>query len=81
MLSDKERQRRFREKMYNAGLKQVVLWTKAKKWTVRMEPNEFMRRLKKLISGWNDDDISGLLNLFITITEAKKEVKRLRRKD
>jgi len=80
MLSNAEKQRKFKEKMYEAGFKQIVIWVKRKeaRYVVKMKHSVFMKRLEKLTSGWNDGDLSGLYNLFIKIASAKKEVIRLR---
>jgi G:T-mismatch repair DNA endonuclease (very short patch repair protein) len=81
MLSNAEKQRRFKERMYEAGFKQIVIWVKRKeaKNVVKMKQSGFMKRLEKVISGWHDSDVSELYNLFIKIASAKKEVIRLRR--
>ena len=80
MLSNKEKQRKFKEKMYEAGFKQIIIWIKRKEVKhVKMKNREFMKRLEKYISGWDDGDISELYNLFIKITAAKKEVIKLRK--
>jgi hypothetical protein len=76
MLSVKERQRRFKAKMYESGFKQTVVWVKRKegKRAAKMKQDEFMGRLQKITSEWDDGEISETLNLFIKIAEAKKEV-------
>jgi len=66
--------------MYEAGFKQIIIWIKRKEVKhVKMKNREFMKRLEKYISGWDDGDISELYNLFIKITAAKKEVIKLRK--
>jgi len=81
MLSNAEKQRRFKEKMYDAGFKQTIVWVKRKeaKYVRKMKHDGFMKRLGKITSGWNDVDLSELYNLFITIASAKKEVIKLRK--
>jgi hypothetical protein len=80
MLSSKEKQRRFKEKMYEAGFKQTIIWVKRKEAKyVEMKNRDFMKRLETFISGWDDRDISELYNLFIKIAAAKKEVIKLRK--
>jgi hypothetical protein len=83
VLSNAEKQRRFKEKMYEAGFKQSVIWVNRKeaKYAVKMRQSEFMKRLKNLTSGWSNGDLSELYNLFIKIAAAKKEVIRLRKKE
>jgi hypothetical protein len=83
MLSNTEKQRKFKEKMYKAGFKQTIIWVKRKevKYVVKMKNREFMKRLEKLISGWDSGDISDLYNLFIKIATAKREAIRLKKKE
>ena len=78
----KERQRRFKAKMYERGFKQVLLWVKRKepKRAVKMSQGEFVNNLKKLTAGWDGDDLSQLYGLLIKIIKAKKEAARLREK-
>ena len=75
MLSNTERQRRFKDKMYKAGFKQIVLWVKRmeKKHTAKITQGEFMKRLMKNTSGWKKEELSELLYLFLNITNSKKE--------
>jgi len=78
-LLNKEKQRRFKEKMYKAGFKQTIIWIKRKEVKYEEIKNkEFMKRLDKYISGWDDRDLSDLFNLFIKIAAAKKEVIKLK---
>jgi hypothetical protein len=80
MLSTKERQRIFKEKMYKAGFMQTTIWLKRKNLkNVKMKNREFMKRLEKHISGWDDGNLSELYNLFINIAAAKKEVIKLKK--
>ena len=82
MLSTNERQKKFREKMYKAGLKQILLWVKRieKKRIAKIKQSEFLRRLRKLTAEWNDDDLSALFSLFLRIIEGKKEEIRFKKK-
>ena len=69
-----ERQRRYRERMYKAGLKEMRIWVKRKEpKNERMSFFSFLQRLKRLTTGWDSDRISMLLNLFIKIAIGKKE--------
>jgi hypothetical protein len=80
MLSSKEKQRRFKEKMYEAGFKQTIIWVKRKEAKyVEMKNKDFMKGLGTFISVWDDRDISKLYNLFIKIAAEKKEVIKLRK--
>jgi len=77
-----ERQKIFKEKMYKAGLMQAVVWIKRKEAGINKEINvsDFVKKLKVLVKNWNEDDVSNLLNLFLKITRAKKEVNKLIKK-
>jgi hypothetical protein len=81
MSTEIERQRKFRDKMYEAGFKQTIIWVKRKevKYIKNMKRIDFTKRLERITSGWNDRNLSELYNLFIKIASAKKEVIRLRR--
>jgi len=81
MLSNIERQRSFKDKMYGAGFKQTSIWVRRKeaRYVKNMKHDVFMKRLGKLTLGWNDRDLSELYNLIIKIASAKKEVIRLRK--
>jgi hypothetical protein len=82
MLSNKERQIRFKEKMYESGFKQTIVWVKRKegKRVTKMKQDTFMKKLQKITSEWDDGELSETLNFFIKIAEAKKEVIKLRDK-
>ena len=78
MKTDCERQRKYRQKMYDAGLKPVQLWVNRKEpKMVKMNIFEFVKRFKKLTLEWDKDKISQILNLFIKITKAKKEEEKI----
>jgi hypothetical protein len=48
-----ERQRRYRERLYKGGFKQIFVWVKRKegKTPVKMSMVKFVRVLKKLTTG------------------------------
>jgi len=81
-LTSKERQRRFKEKMYKAGFKQTILWIKQKegKQPVNMTQAEFLKVLKKLTAGWEEDRLKQTYCLFIKIIKAKKEAEKLKKR-
>ena len=69
-----ERQTRYRNRMYKAGLKQINIWVKRKEpKKSEMSINEFNRKLRKMTEGWDKENLSWLLNLFIEIIYGKKE--------
>jgi hypothetical protein len=75
-----ENQRRFKERMYNAGFKQVQIWMQRKpeQNRLKMDRASFIVKLDKLTAGWTETTLSRLFILLIKIVEAKKEVARLR---
>ena len=75
-----ENQRRFKERMQQAGLKQKTIWVKdepEKKEPV-INQDKFIERMTKLTSGWKKANLSKLFNLFLGIIKAKKEAARMR---
>ena len=78
--TNNERQRRFKEKMYKAGFKQMILWVKREgaKKPAKMTQAEFFKRLKKLTDGWDGESLPHLYSLLIKITKGKKEAERLK---
>jgi hypothetical protein len=77
-----ERQRRYRERLYKAGFKQIYIWAKRKeeRTPVKMTMVEFIKVFKKLTAGMNGETLTQMLNLFIKIARAKKEEVKLRKK-
>jgi predicted transcriptional regulator len=77
-----ERQRRYRERLYKAGFKQIFVWVKRKevKKPIKMNMSEFVSQLKKLTAEMDKDRLTRLLDLFIKITKARKEEVKLRKK-
>jgi len=81
-LTSREKQRRFKEKMYKAGFKQVFLWVKRKedKKLVKMTNAGFLKNLKRLTAGWDEDSLEQLYFLLIKIIKGKKEVLKLKKR-
>jgi hypothetical protein len=77
-----ERQRRYRERLYKAGFKQIFVWVKRKegKTPLKMNISEFVNQLKNLTFGMDKDNLTRLLNLFIKITRARKEEVKLKKR-
>jgi hypothetical protein len=80
-ITSTKRQRKFKEKMYKAGLKQTILWVKRKESrpTAKMNQGEFIKNLKKLTDGWDKKDLPQLYDLLIKIIKGKKEADKLKR--
>jgi len=76
-----EIQRRFKEKMYKAGFKQMILWVKRREASpaTKMTHAQFVGSLKKLTAGWDGDSLSQLYKLLIKIVKGKKEADRLKK--
>ena len=70
-----ERQRKFKAKLYGAGLTQIALWVKKKetKKAGVMTQKEFLTSLNKLAKGWDEESLSNAYKLFIEIIRGKKE--------
>ena len=79
---NREYQRKFKEKMYNAGFKQKIIWVERKepKRAPKINMSKFISKVKKLTSNWDEEKRSELFNLLIKITKAKKEVIKLKEK-
>jgi hypothetical protein len=79
-IENRDRQTKYREKMYKIGLINKLVWIPRK--NSRVEKNirypEFNKTFRHLTENWNKRELSRILNLFIKITKAHKEVKKLR---
>jgi len=82
MYTNTEKQRRFKEKLYKAGFKQMILWVKRKevKQPNKMTQAEFLRNLKKLTAAWDEKNLTQLYCMLIKIAKGKKEAERIKRK-
>ena len=75
-----ERQRRYRAKMYKAGFKPLFVWVERKETMYKkMTPYSFMQEIKKITTGWESEDLSRLLHLFIRIAKSKKKEAKLKK--
>jgi hypothetical protein len=77
-----ERQRAYKERLYRAGFKQMIVWVKRKEGKTPKEMNiaEFAGKLKKLTVGMSEEAITRLLKLLIKIAKGKKEEAKLKNK-
>jgi hypothetical protein len=80
--TNKERQKRFKEKMYKAGFKQAILWVdrEESRRTVTMNKMTFIKRLEKLTVKWDEESLSQLYILLLKIAKGKKEAAGLKEK-
>jgi hypothetical protein len=81
--TNNERQRKFQEKMYEAGFKRIYFWVKkgTTKKAVKIDKETFMEKATKLMSKFSNEEESNLFALIIKIIEGRKEVLRLREKE
>jgi hypothetical protein len=77
--TNKNRQRKFKAKMYDAGFKQISLWIKDKAIKRAFNFESFIIRVESLLSGFKSDEQSKLFALIIKILEGKKEVLKLKK--
>jgi len=77
-----ERQRKYRERLYRAGFKEVRAWVKRKETKIlkKSNMNEFVRAIKKETAGMSETTLARLLNLLIKIANGRKEEVKLRKK-
>lgn len=80
--TNKDRQRKFKSKMYEAGFKRIYFWVK--KETAGRLLNAgweaFAKKMEKLLSGFSPAEQGKMLALLVKIIEGKKEVLKLRKK-
>jgi len=74
-----ERQRRYKERLYKAGLKQTVIWVKRKesKMPEKMSMTEFTRELKRITAGLDKGFLTRLLNKLLKIAKGRIEEVKL----
>ena len=77
-----ERARRYRNKLYKKGFMPAQVWIRRKdsKKELIIEYRQFVKKLKKILDGLNDYDASKLMNLFLKIAIAKKEVGKTKKR-
>ena len=82
MDDTKERQRKFKKRMYKAGFKQNIVWLKRKEERLpeKLSVTEFVKKLRKITADMNDEKFDKLLKMFLKIAKAKKEEEKLRKK-
>lgn len=79
--TNKEKQRRYKAKMYKAGFKHIMIWVMRKEpKKIEMSQTIFIRRIKKLLNGMNPENLEKTYNLIIKILLAKKKEEKLKKK-
>ena len=68
-----ERQEDYRNRMYEAGYKQMRIWVprESEGKTEKLERKMFMTRLEALTAGWSKNKISKLLSELLKIVKEK----------
>jgi len=80
--SNKERQRKFKEKMYDAGFKRIYFWVKKEKAEKgkKIGKEAFIKKAIQMAAKIDPDEQSKMFGLIIKILEGKKEALKLREK-
>ena len=61
-LSNAEKQRIYKQGMYEAGFKQLQVWVKREEpKEVKNDLDTFAKKMKKLTTGWSEEEFSTLL--------------------
>ena len=81
-LTTVEKQRRYRERMYEAGYKPSTQWIKREEQKrVKIGIEAFAKKMEKLTADWDAVRLSKHLHLLLSITEAKKEIYQAREEE
>jgi hypothetical protein len=70
--TNKERQRKFKLKMHNAGFKRIYFWIKDEPIKKYLKIESFIKKIEKLLTGFNLDEQGKLFDLIIKILEGKR---------
>ena len=74
-MTNTENQRAFKERMYEAGYKQKIIWvpreTEGKK--AKLERNAFILRLEALTAGWTKTKLNKFFSEVLKIIKTKIE--------
>jgi hypothetical protein len=81
--NNKDRQRKFKSKMYDAGFKRIYFWVKDRttKKAPKMDKKTFVEKATQLASKLSSEEQSNLFALIIKVIEGRKEVLKLRKKE
>jgi hypothetical protein len=76
-MTNVEKQREYKARLYVAGYKQVQLWVPrdGDKRPVKMDRKAFMHKVDELTAGWKKRELSGLFVELTQIIEKKKEAR------
>ena len=76
-LSNKDYQRKFKDKMYAAGYKQMIVWVPrdSGKENKKIEQKIFIRRLTALTVGMSKTKLTRLYRDILVMVKDKKEEK------
>jgi len=81
-LDNKQRQKKFKEKMYNAGFKQITLWVKDRNKAKRkiLSIESFLEKIERILLKFNMDEQNRMACLIMNILESKKEAAKIKEK-
>jgi G:T-mismatch repair DNA endonuclease (very short patch repair protein) len=72
-MTNTERQREFKERMYEAGYKQKIVWVlRNPEEEKKLNRSAFLKRFDKLTSGWSAGSLSELCNNILSMVTARK---------
>jgi len=77
-MTNREKQAAYRERMYEAGYKQILIWVPrdSENKAVKMDRKDFMYKLEELTAGWSRAKLSRTFTEFLNIIKMKnREVK------
>jgi hypothetical protein len=76
-MTNVEKQREYKARLYAAGYKQVQLWVlrDGDKRPVKMDRKAFMHKVDELTAGWKKRELSGLFVELIQIIGKRKEAR------
>ena len=79
-MDNRERQEKFKKRMYDAGLKQKIVWVprESENVPVKMLRRAFMGKLEELTAGWSRVRLTRLFDELLKT--ARKHVKEEKRK-
>jgi hypothetical protein len=69
-MTNNERQKAFKDRMYEAGYKQKIVWVlRDPDEGTRISRETFLKRFGKLTAGWSGKSLSGLFRLILSMLE------------
>jgi hypothetical protein len=72
VMTNTERQREYKEKLYAQGYKQKIFWVLRKESDLKMGKSEFLKKLERLTKKLSKEEVSRLYADFISILRGKE---------